>query len=287
MKSKKFTLILNSHSLSDFQRCEEIYRLNNIVQIEPIKPYYPFARGELLSRIMEIWYKAKKRNLELKKLHKLEFRLMKVAAGSKLLKEGGPDKEDQSLLIAGRLMQYFRKYRNENLKILAVEQGFSKVIYEDNNVYFVYEGRPDLVVDFGGGVGIGPVDHKSESRRSDIYEFNNQFLGYCWATGTKLGMVNYIGLQKEGNEGKKDDVLRRTTFNFTPHQIEKWQNDTIKWFFRAMRTIVSKTYLPSLNCEGKYGVCRFKEVCEQHNDRTKQRIIDRSFKYREEKYKSW
>ena len=214
-------------------------------------------------------------------MDRLEFSIMKVLTKSKILLE-----EDR-LPIASRMMQYFRKYKNESFKILAVEKGFSKVLYEDKNVYFVYEGRPDLVVDFGSSYGHGPVDHKSESRRSDIYEFNNQFQGYCWAMGSKLGMINYLGLQKESNEGKKDDVLRRTIFNFSEGQLEAWKNKTIKWYFRVMQSINSNLYLPSGNCEGKYGTCVFHEICEQPSERAKDRIIAKDFIINPKVYTSW
>lgn len=274
---KKFTLVLNSHSLSAFQNCEEQYKLSEITEIELDRPYYPFVKGALISKVMEIWYLAKQRDYTVEELEKLEMFLFKKVVRNKGLNEG------DGLAIGSRLMQYFEKYRNENYKIITVEKGFSKVLYEDNHVLFVYEGRPDLVVDFGKKFGHGPIDHKSESRRFDLYTFQNQFMGYCWAMDATLGLINYIGLQTDGKDG---DVLRRETFNFTQPQLEQWKEDTIKWYHRIMRSIVSKSFTRSWNCEGKYSICQYHKICEQPKEHMKLYKIRDFYRHRD-KHRSW
>lgn len=276
-ETKKFTLTLNSHSLSTFQNCEEAYRLREVEHLELDAEYYPFTRGALISKILELWYLAKQKKYNLEKLERLEMRLFKSVARNKSLKNG------DGMALGSRLMQYFEKYRNESYDILGVEKGFSKILYEDSHVLFIYEGRPDLIVNFGKNYGIGPVDHKSESRRFDLYAFQNQFMGYCWALETTLGMINYIGLQTDSKDG---EVLRRSTFNFTQAQIDQWKNDTIKWYSRVMRSIVSKSYTRSWRCEGKYSLCPYTQICEQPNQNTKL-IKIRDFYKVVEPHKSW
>jgi len=278
---KKFTLVLNSHSLTSFQNCEEKYRLREVEHLELDKPYYPFVRGAIISKALQIWYMAKKKSYSDEELEKIEMFLFKRLTRSKDLNSLGP--KGDGLAIGSRLMQYFEKYRHENYEILAVEQGFSKILYEDKNVLFIYEGRPDLVVNFGRNFGHGPIDHKSESRRFDLYSFQNQFLGYCWAMDSTMGLINYIGLQTDGKDG---DVLRREAFNFLPSQIEQWKQDTIRWYSRIMRTIVSSTYLRSWRCEEKYSLCSYTKICEQPNERTKL-IQIRDYYKKVDPHKSW
>lgn len=276
-KFERHVLTLNSHSLSYFQRCEQFYQYAVLENLILNEPYYPFDRGALISKIMELWYRARRRNYGIRKLQKLENKLFKILLKANVIRE------DDRLQIAGRIMEYFNKYRSESYKIVAVEQGFSKVLYEDSNVLFIYEGRPDLVVDFGRGMGIGPIDHKTESRKSDIYMFNNQMIGYCWAINSKLGIYNFIGLQKDSKDG---DVLRRTTCNFSDSQIEQWRADTIKWYYRILAARQNKKFLRSWNCDGKYGICQYAPICEMASDNGKLIKIKNLYKVGET-YKSW
>lgn len=276
-KRTKLTLILNSHSLSYFQRCEKLYEYTTVRNLEPIDEIYYFTRGTLISKVLELWYRAKKRNYSIKRLENLEDNLFKIISRSKKLKES------DRLLIASRLIQYFTKYRHEGYKIIAVEQGFSKILYEDDYVLYIYEGKPDLLVDFGRNLGIGPVDHKSESRRNDIYPFNNQIMGYCWSVGSRIAVYNYIGLQTDSKEG---DVLRREAITFSDAQIEQWRQDTIRWYHRVLKSINSKDFLRSWNCDGKYSICQFSKVCEQPTENGKL-IKIKNFYQEREPYKSW
>jgi len=276
-KRTKLTLILNSHSLSYYQKCEKLYEYTTIRNLEQIEEIYPFTRGSLISKILELWYRAKKLSYSKERLEDLEFKLYKIVFRSKSLKE------DDRTLISARLQEYFEKYRLETYKVIAVEKGFSKILYEDDYVLYIYEGKPDLVVDFGPNLGIGPIDHKSESRRNDIYPFNNQILGYCWSMDSKIGMYNYIGLQNDDQNGK---VLRRETLTFSENQINQWRDDTIQWFHRILRSLNSKNYLRSWNCQGVYGVCSFSKVCEMPTENGKLVKIKNLFKEREP-YRSW
>ena len=282
-RRKKFSLELNSHSLSYFQQCEKRFQFSELELLVSQDEYYPFKRGAGISTYLGLWYLAKKKNYEPKKLQKLEDFLFK-----KMLKTDAfinhKYNEDDRLHIASRLVGYFNKFRTENYPVIAVEEGFSKTIYEDNNVLFIYSGRPDLVVDFGEHYGIGPIDHKSESRANDIIKFSNQFAGYCWALGSRMGIINYIGLQKDCQHNK---VLRREAFTFTDGQIKKWQDDTIRWYFRAMSSIVNKNFLRSWNCAGKYGNCLYHPICTSQTEKEELIHINRDYAKLDKPYRSW
>jgi len=277
-KIQRKTLILNSHSLSYFQRCEQLYKYQCIDNYERIEPYYPFTKGAYVSRILEIWYKAKKLRYSVTKLENLEFKLFKALHRFKGFKNG------DGLLISSRIQLYFEKYRHERFKkIIATESGFSKVLYEDKYVLFIYEGKPDLVVELPDNMGLAVIDHKTETMKSNIYHFNNQAMGYLWAVGCNTGLYNYIGLQKDAKDG---DVLRREAFTFTSTQIEQWKQDTISWYYRILSSTTNNKYIRSWNCDSKYGHCQFTDVCEQPNERVKLIQINKTFKTGKG-YKSW
>jgi|GEM_PF-7121272 hypothetical protein len=281
MKFKKIirkTLTLNSHSLSYFQRCEQYYKYQCIDNLEQKEEYYPFTKGAFVSKILELWYRAKKLKYSLKRMEELEFKLFKALHKFKGFKNG------DNLLIASRVQLYFEKYRHEKYKkVIAVEAGFSKVLYEDNYVLYIYEGRPDLVVELPDNMGLAVVDHKTETMRANIYHYNNQAMGYLWAIGCNTGLYNYIGLQKDAKDG---DVLRREAFTFTNAQIEQWRQDTIMWYNRIINSTVNNKFLRSWNCSSKYGNCFFTDVCEAPNERVKLIQIEKNFK-KGMPYKSW
>ena len=281
-KKKKFCLELNSHSLSDYQMCEKRFQYNFINNYQSKETHYPFKRGAAIAKYLFYWYEARLRRYDNNKLRAFEDKLFK-----RMIKDDSfydPKwEQDDKLLIASRLMGYFNKYRNETYQIISVEKGFSKVIFENEYSYFIYSGRPDLVVDFGR-YGIGPIDHKSESRENNLASFQNQFVGYCWAIGSQIGLVNYIGLQKDFKEG---DILRRTFFTFTPSQINKWKSDTIKWYRKIAQSVANKDFTRSWRCEGKYGICMYYAVCTAGTEKEELIQLERNFNKAEKPYRSW
>lgn len=263
--SKRIALILNSHSLSSFQRCPKSHEYTDIIKLEPRKDYRPFKRGGVITLALANYYEGLR--LEQNKVDLITNIHQFIATHSDL------SEEDQGL-ISTRFLRYCKYYKNETLGTIAIEKGFSKVIYEDKFVYFAYEGTPDLV-GYYPSIPILVMDHKSESRKSDIYTFNNQFLGYCFGVGTEIGQINYFGLQETG---KPEEWFRRTTIDFKKEQIDAWKADTIKWFYRIAQARKSKDFLRTHQCEGKYGVCQFHKLCEITEEKFRLDYQEKNFK---------
>ena len=272
----------NSHSLSDFQTCEYRYRYSVIDLLSTPDEKYPFQRGSGVAKYLFYWYTARQKRYTWDKLKRLEWKLLTRMTKDKAF-INNEKQEDDTLHIMSRMKGYFEKYRTESYRVIGVEKGFTEVLYENKNVLFTYSGRPDLVVDFGEQ-GIGPIDHKTESRRSDLTLFQNQFLGYCWATKSRFGMINYVGLQKDS---KDNEVLRRVFFSFTDEQIEKWREDTIRWYYRIMYSRINKNYLRSWRCDGKYSVCPYYSLCTSSSQNEEKMRVNRDYVKLEERYRSW
>ena len=284
---KRFSLEVNSHSLSYFQQCEMRYNFSEKELLTYLKEPYPFKRGSAISKYLALWYLARKREYVNDKLIAFENRLMRRMARDQAFTHS--DGTDDTMHIATRLKGYFNKYRSEPYKVIAVEQGFSKILFEDENVKFIYSGRPDLVVDFGNGAGIGPIDHKSESQKRDLREFQNQFIGYCWGLGVNTGMINYIGLQPRPKNTREEmlEVLRRSAFTFSNDQIRRWLEDTTAWCHRIMRAIVNQKYLRSWNCDGMYSRCLYYSICSSRNPAEELINIKTNYERNLEPYRSW
>ena len=281
---RKTTIIANSHGIGDFLQCSMRYKYAQIEQLEPAKSYTPFVRGTVITNLLSYYYQSK--------LFGTYTPTTCLDAISKFVDpEPNLSNEDKTLLTS-RFLQYWKYYMNETWKPLAVEQnghedhpenkgtGFSKVLFENDRLLFVYEGEPDLVLRTPSLV----VDHKSQSRKSDLFTHSNQFRGYSWATGISDFGINYFGLQATGDEKL---WFRRQLITFQRSQIEQWKNDMIRVYFEILRVVVNKFYARSWQCEGKYGVCSYFPLCKNsYLDFIEADIKKREFKVKERKA-SW
>ncbi len=271
----KKTLILNSHGLSDYQKCPQLFGYTNIQNLEPAMTYLPFAKGTLISTLLERYY-----TLQIN--DKLNKDNVWNVIQTTLYNESNPIRDDKELMpfLEMRMLQYWKFYQKESWVTIAVEEGYSKTIYEDDSHLFVYEGRPDWTGYIDKEMNkLVHADHKSQSRHDNIYPFNNQALGYCWASEIDIFIYNYFGLQ---TTGKPEDWFRRVPQRFSKQQIETWQNETIQWFFKILK---DRERLKSWQCTGKYGVCAYKKLCEASEDWIRKDLINREFKSRH--YQSW
>lgn len=268
----KFTLTLNSHSLSMYQECEEKFMYSHFIGIESPRNTFAMDRGTEVAKFLQLlYYNRIKPHASIKKV--LNNPILWTNRFSKRLNI--PNTEAFELYRA--CVKYTINYKDNDWKPVAVEKGFSKVLYEDDENLFVWEGRPDLIVSHNGE--IFPVDHKCQARKNDIYAFNNQARGYVWAIGSTKFVYNYIVLTKIPN-------FERQPHQFTLDQINDWKLDTIEWFKRIRESILRAKFTRSWNCQTKYGVCDFRSICEQPRINIKGHIIKGTFKTKKV-YRSW
>lgn len=186
---------------------------------------------------------------------------------------------DNSKKYSNAILKYVQTYDLLQMKVVAVEAGFSKIIHEDDENLFIYEGRPDIVI-MNGENEIVVGDNKTQAYQYDIYPFNNQAIGYLWGTGAKTFFYNYLTLSSEPE-------VRRDIFPFSNDQIESWKEETIRWFFRAKSSIQNKEFpMSRFGCTDKYGKCDFYRLCEYTNYNMKNWIMRSEFK-KKPKHKSW
>lgn len=268
----KFTLALNSHALSAFQECEAKYAFTHFIGIEPLGAKFAMDRGSVFAKFLEIlYYNRLKPHPSFKKALNNS-----IAWTRKIEKKCGvPTKE--AFEIYRVMCEYVRYWKGKDWTPIAVERGFSKVIYEDNDNLFVWEGRPDLVAGVEDKIVV--CDHKTQGQNKSIYEFNNQARGYLWAIDATEFVYNYIVFTKTPQ-------FRREAHLFTPAQIEDWKSTTIEWFFRVKHSLEKTSFLQSWNCSTLYGPCQFHRICEQPKPEVKAFTVKSQFKKRKP-YRSW
>ncbi len=293
--SKKI-LALDSQFLGRFQQCEMNYKYSALVQIEPSWRRHALNIGLVWARLMEIFYRAKmkyKQRWVLSgaydvKMNRLLKRFRNVLIEGLNTGDVFLDDEERHLL-ASRIVMYEKFYRNETWIPLAMESGFSFILYEDDNHLFIYEGRPDLVVMMPDPLSPARqvrvvVDHKTAGRREDLVDFNNQVNGYLCAADTRYFVYNYCGKQKDPNPSK---YFWRQIVSRSPEALEKWKKNTIEWYFRIAKAIDDDKFTQSMQCSGKYGPCEFISLCAADDTIGYNGAMQSNFKRKEQAWKAW
>lgn len=245
---------------------------SHLIGIEPADKKLALRRGSIMGRYLNIYYYNKIRPKAMFE----KILINSIFWTHKIQKETGMSM-DLSYGLYSALFKYRQVYKDENWVPLGIEVGFSKLLYEDDENIFTYEGAIDLML--RNPVELAISDHKSESANRPIYQFNNQCIGYLWASGATQFIYNYITLTKV-------PVFHRSVHKFTPIQIEDWRLDTIEWFKRVKKSIQEKSFLKSRKCVDIYGKCAFTTICEQPKPELKQYIIGANYK-RRKPYRSW
>lgn len=286
----KIVLTLNSHSLSDYQKCPRRYEYNALIQIEPAQTKKVFLLGTFWGKMMEIYYRAKIKygdkwgDNTAKKLEILCRRMAKCAES-----ESNEFTENERNLLATRILLYHKFYAAENWKPIAVETGFSIVLYEDDKYVFIYEGRPDRVMTIPNPFRpyervVCISDDKTRAKNIDLVDFNNQVNGYLVAAKTNWFIYNYMGKQNEGGPSK---YFQRQVVHRDDAALDRWKENTIKWYWRIINDMQINDFPQSMQCPGEYSNCEFLPLCSADTESEYNVVMANRFKKREEARKSW
>lgn len=269
----KLTLIVNSHQLSDYQRCERLHQYTQIDQRGTDHMRDALVRGSGLHNLLYLYYQSriKRQSIERAVMNAMRYMRFQRKMNSQHI-----------ATILPKALQYFAYYKDETWIPLQAEIGFTKLLYEDDDHLFVYEGKIDLIMEVQRIRAF--VDHKSQMMRKNLPEESNQFLGYAWATELRLGIINYINLSPSI---APKDAFRRVICNYTPNLIEEWKQGAIETCLNMARDVKNNHFPKRRNgCLGVYGLCDFIDVCKQTNTNIIQGKLEKEF-IKKERWSSW
>jgi hypothetical protein len=259
-------------------RCEQEHYFATILGILPKDVNFSQRRGTHMHNLLYLFYKAK--------IHKKLFDGC-TNAGLRYLRMACRKLKAEDFMLLGRkYSEYVVYYRQENIQPIAVEKGFSKILYEDKDHLFIYEGRIDFIGKFPNDPAKFWVDHKTEARKEELNPDSNQFLGYSWALGTTNGLINYIGFQT----GKSpDEAFRRTIVTHHKELIAEWHEQTIHAYFRLANLHRHSYYTKNRSQCKPYACqpCMYHELCHQANPRKVAALISQDFEKRATPWKAW
>ena len=280
-------VILDASQLEVVEACPYKWYLDHIQNLTTKRTNPNLSTGSFYHEVLKFYYSAGSRPLSNGLADTIRF------ASQHALSCKAPEVRKDPKFHLDRLRSYFitNLAEDDTSEIIAVEKGFSTLLYEDSNVRYILEGTIDLV-SIERSTGLTVTDHKTQSRTYDKYEYNHQAMNYLAFTGAKYFRYNYIGLQDKQNE----NTFRRPIFIPSPGMLDQWKLD-VRNTFDAVAKMMQDTGLglPAVKafprrraaCDTKFGVCQFHKICETPDNHPLLPSVYTAYKQKEERWKAW
>lgn len=260
----KTIYVVDSQILNTATECARKAHYTFDKNLEPIvKPDY-FEKGDLVHQMLAEYYKLRKFRGRWSQNNKTHADIVQICN-----KIGRTAAVKMSLDVptVEEVIRAFNEYTTYTANdgwdnIIAVEDIASKILYEDDNMIILYQGKIDLIISLTN-CPILPVDHKSSSKRSKPHFLSNQFQGYCWLLGVNNLIVNKIGFQKTLKDFEK---FERHTLSYPPDIIAEWREIAIYYLLKYIHDGEIGFYPPNYTSCDKYSGCIFEAVCRKSKD---------------------
>lgn len=253
----KIIVALDATQLDSMQDC--LYKFHvrhDAPYMEPKELNKGILKGKLLHHFLEDYYKARRGNEAVTKARADAVTLNRPKFPTSGLEE------DEIKQVVMAFIFYTEMYSNENFDIISVEQPFSVTLFEDDYLAILWEGIIDLRYRLSAINETQTMDHKSGQRKNYYDEQTNQFIGYSFASGDRVVVINEIVFTKEPS-------FNRQPLSFSPLMIERWLESVVATVreYLAYRSI---DYYPRRyrSCNLKYP-CIYNAWCKADDDTQK------------------
>lgn len=269
---EKRILALDSQILDAIQKCAFYCFLNFVQNYRTNTKPEAMERGDLGHTILEEYYKLLKNGIDWN-----DAVNQATNKGREHYMSLNLDFQVSEWVIK-TFHQYAEYYRHDGIQILGIEETFSFVIYEDDELIVLYEGKIDLHAEFPN---IGPtvMDHKWRAVKADYSPLDNQFIGYATHTKSNLVYVNEVGLQKSYTPDVK---FRRVPVMIGEGVKERWLKNTINWAkildFNIQNNVWPQSHLKTAPLGITQCVkCQYERICNSQSDEEMNRKIQDYF----------
>jgi hypothetical protein len=271
--AEKRILALDSQILDAIQKCPFYCYLNFVKNWRPNEVAMPLERGDLGHTVLEAYYKLLQKGISWDDAVEQAANIGREHYQSLHL-----DLQLSEWVIA-TFFEYAKYYKFDGIQVLGVEETFSLVLHEDDELVILYEGKIDLYAEFPI-LGPSIMDHKWRAMRADYIGLDNQFIGYAVKTNATLIYVNEVGLQKSYGPEKK---FRRVPVNIGDGVKERWIKNTIMWAKILDHSIQNNVWPQSHLKTAPAGItqcgkCNYNRICNSENDTEMVRKIEDHFK---------
>lgn len=272
MSDDKRILALDSQILDAIQKCPFYCYLNFVRNFRPNEVAMPLERGDLGHTVLETYYKL------LQKGFSWNDAVEQATVVGREHYQGLKLDLAISEWVISTFHQYAEYYKFDGIKVLGVEESFSMVIHEDDELVVLYEGKIDLHAEFPV-LGVSIMDHKWRAMKADYIALDNQLIGYSVKTGANMVYVNEVGLQKSYTIDKR---LRRVAVPIGAGVKERWLKNTVMWAKILDHSIQSNVWPQSHLKTPPAGItqcqkCQYNKICNSENDEEMARKIEDHF----------
>jgi PD-(D/E)XK nuclease superfamily len=278
--TEKLNFTFSPSSLNEMQLCWR--RFYYYRKYEPVLTRSgSLDKGTLVHTCLEIYYS----NMGIPE----SLRVTKAINDARVqaLETALPVEDIEKVLEACR--EYFAYRSVDNFKILGVEQPFSKIFYEDDDIRIILEGKVDL---FLTDERIGRsllYDHKYQERKTEPLSLRNQNLAYCYGLNQKEIWLNIVGGQ---TSLKPHEKFKRYPFDYTDAQLKEWYDNTLTTledYFRVWKKAENlrligqdetAAYPMNLTSCDKFRGCTYAKLICSSDPETRQIKLDTFYKPR-------
>jgi hypothetical protein len=256
----KIIVKVDSQILNSMDLCPERYRLEHIDHWRPSIKAGALEKGSVVHKMLAAYREGKKAGRTKGELH---HELIEECITIGRVNASNSAMEFETMQeIEMVFKSYVLHWQYDGWEILDVEQPFTKVLYDSENLTILYEGIIDArVVD--PKIGQAVVDSKTESRKSYPYVLSNQFQGYEWAFGVPV-IIDKIGFQSSLSDKER---FRRPVHESGAPALAEWVDDSINkvieaigWHHQLDRGERNTLHKNRTSCD-KYSGCIFQKVC--------------------------
>jgi hypothetical protein len=273
--------VIDSQILNGISECARKAHFQFDRNLEPItKPDY-FEKGDLLHQMLAEYYNFRKHRSNWSINNQTHADVVDLCCNCG---REAAIKMNLDIETVEEIIKTFRDYCTYTCNdgwdtVIATEEVASKVLFENDDVVLLYQGKIDLIISIMN-CEIMPVDHKSSSRRGTPTYLSNQFRGYCWLLGVNNIIINKIGFQKTL---KANEKFERHTMSYPSDILEEWRNDAIFQILAYINNSKLNIFPANYTSCDKYSGCIFQPVCskpvELRDDKLVQLFQERSEKW--------
>jgi len=309
-------IILDASQLEVFEACPRKWHYSYVKNLIPLQSHRSFDIGSYYHEVLALFYSLplgptpypnitesselwKQYLLKTGRITAYNDRIKyacEFSSNPNLLQKFNIKDIDAQAFHRKRIVDYIYRYSEEDeyLESIAIEQGFSRLLYEDASRRYILEGKIDFVGS-GKPYGFFVMDHKTQSRYDDRWEFNHQVCNYLSVTKADYFVYNYIGLQDK----LPMNGMRRMIYKPHPGMLEQWEKEVLRTFhemydfitkYQETDRILHAEQFPRRRaaCDSsKYGLCAYHKLCSVPDGSKWVGAVESAYKEKDQRWRAW
>jgi len=253
---KKTIIKADSQILNSINLCGMRYKYEHVMNRRPIEKPEAFSKGDMIHRMLAHYYRAKRDGVYAGRESVVISECIEI--GTACAAEFHLDSKEVIEVCIPTFKAYILKYQYDGWEVEFVEEPFTTILYDSEDLKILHEGIIDLgITDVKGERAI--VDHKTESRKSHPFLLSNQFQGYAFAFKRKV-IINKVGFQTSLSD---EERFRRYHYVYSDAILSEWVEDAVQAYRTAIEWHRADHFPRNRTSCDKYYGCIYQRVCKE------------------------